>query len=115
MKAQFGGVHRTSCMQVLVALAATLGVLHMGAQAQDYPAKPVRIIVPLVPGGPNDLSVRPLAPKLQDLLGQPFILDYRAGANGKICSLSARRCRALAQRRDRGQAAASMSYIPAAT
>ena len=54
------------------------------AHAQEYPAKPVRIIVPFPPGGPNDLVVRPLAPKLQELFGQPFIIDNRAGANGII-------------------------------
>jgi tripartite-type tricarboxylate transporter receptor subunit TctC len=57
---------------------------HVGAQ--DYPLKPVRVIVPFTPGGPNDLAVRPVAPKLQELLGQPFIVDYRAGANGIIGS-----------------------------
>lgn len=56
------------------------------ASAQEYPVKPVRVIVPFTPGGPNDLAVRPVAPKLQELLGQPFIVDYRAGANGIIGS-----------------------------
>jgi tripartite-type tricarboxylate transporter receptor subunit TctC len=60
--------------------------IHGYADAQEYPVKPVRIIVPFAPGGPNDLVVRPLASKLQELLGQPFIVDYRAGANGIIGS-----------------------------
>jgi tripartite-type tricarboxylate transporter receptor subunit TctC len=56
------------------------------AAAQSYPAKPVRFIVPFAAGGPNDSAVRPLSQKLQELLGQPFIVDYRAGANGIIGS-----------------------------
>jgi len=69
-------------------LTAFLLLLAIGryADAQEYPVKPVRIIVPFAPGGPNDLVVRPVAPKLQEILGQPFIVDYRAGANGIIGS-----------------------------
>lgn len=64
-------------------LAAMLAV---AVEAQEYPSKPVRIIVPFTAGGPNDLVMRPLAQKLQELLGQPFVVDYRAGANGVIGS-----------------------------
>jgi tripartite-type tricarboxylate transporter receptor subunit TctC len=56
------------------------------AHAQDFPVKPVRVIVPFPPGGPNDVAVRPVAPKLHELLGQPFVVDNRAGANGIIGS-----------------------------
>ena len=70
---------------------ALLHSLSQTAQAQDYPTKPVRIIVPFAPGGPNDLAVRPVAQKLYELLGQPFVIDYRAGANGIIgCELVAK-------------------------
>ena len=86
MKLQFERLRRARSTHATVALAAMLSVLQPSAQAQDYPTKAVRIIVPFAPGGPNDLSVRPLAPKLQELLGQPFIIDYRAGANGIIGS-----------------------------
>ncbi|RPI38736.1 MAG: tripartite tricarboxylate transporter substrate binding protein [Betaproteobacteria bacterium] len=55
-----------------------------GAAAQDYPVRPVRIVVPFPAGGPNDLAVRPIAQKLQELLGQPFVLDFRPGANGIV-------------------------------
>jgi tripartite-type tricarboxylate transporter receptor subunit TctC len=66
------------CVLAAVAIAAT------PAQAQDYPAKAVRIVVSFAPGGPNDLAVRPVAQKLFEFLGQPFVIDYRAGANGII-------------------------------
>lgn len=71
-------------MRTLLMAFALLLAIGRYADAQDYPVKPVRIIVPFAPGGPNDLVVRPIAPKLQELLGQPFIVDYRAGANGII-------------------------------
>jgi tripartite-type tricarboxylate transporter receptor subunit TctC len=61
------------------------------AIAQEFPAKAVRIIVPFAPGGPNDLAARPVAQKLYEILGQPFVIDYRAGANGIIgCDLVAK-------------------------
>jgi tripartite-type tricarboxylate transporter receptor subunit TctC len=73
-------------MRTLLIVFALLLATGRYADAQEYPVKPVRIIVPFAPGGPNDLVVRPLAPKLQELLGQPFIVDYRVGANGIIGS-----------------------------
>ena len=76
------------------ALAAALGLLAAPVafvHAQEFPAKAVRIIVPFAPGGPNDLAVRPVAQKLYEFLGQPFVIDYRAGANGIIgCDLVAK-------------------------
>jgi tripartite-type tricarboxylate transporter receptor subunit TctC len=76
-----------------LSLAAGFALLAIAAQthAQDYPVKAVRIIVPFAPGGPNDLAVRPVAQKLFENLGQPFVIDYRAGANGIIgCDLVAK-------------------------
>jgi tripartite-type tricarboxylate transporter receptor subunit TctC len=68
--------------------AAIVFLLGIGpyAYAQEYPVKAVRIIVPFAPGGPNDLAVRPVAQRLYEFLGQPFIVDYRAGVNGIIGS-----------------------------
>jgi tripartite-type tricarboxylate transporter receptor subunit TctC len=54
------------------------------AIAQEYPIKPIRTIVAFAPGGPADLVVRPVAQKLYEMLGQPVVIDYRAGANGVI-------------------------------
>lgn len=54
------------------------------AQAQDYPAKPVRVIVPFVPGGGVDVVQRIVAEKLSAKWGQPVIVENRAGAAGNI-------------------------------
>ncbi|MFN7088194.1 MAG: Bug family tripartite tricarboxylate transporter substrate binding protein, partial [Burkholderiales bacterium] len=54
------------------------------APAQDYPAKPVRFVVPFVPGGPTDIQGRMLGDKLTQRLGQQVIIDNRGGAGGNI-------------------------------
>jgi len=56
------------------------------ANAQPYPAKPVRVIVPFPPGGANDIAARIVFPKLSELMGQTFILENRSGAGGTIGS-----------------------------
>jgi tripartite-type tricarboxylate transporter receptor subunit TctC len=66
-------------LTTLAALALATGVA-----AQDWPAKPVRIIVPYSAGGPADIYARFLGQRLQDALGQPFVVEDRPGAGAVI-------------------------------
>src|SRR5215212_3767627 len=52
--------------------------------AQDYPSKPLRFIAPNLPGGPTDILARLIGQKLQESMGQPVIIENRAGAGGNI-------------------------------
>lgn len=71
---------RCAATSLIVFLFAGMG----DAPAQGYPTKPVRLIIPSPPGGPNDAVARPVAQKLSELLGQPVVTDFRAGAAGII-------------------------------
>ncbi len=55
-----------------------------GRAAQDYPARPVKIIVPFAAGGPADIYARFLGQRLEVALGQPFVIDDRPGAGSVI-------------------------------
>src|SRR5260221_6325065 len=65
-------------------LLAMLLMLAATAAAQDYPAKPVRVIVPYVAGGNADIWARTLAQKLTESLKQAFVVENKPGANGGI-------------------------------
>ncbi len=54
------------------------------ALAQEWPTKPVRVIVPFPPGGGTDTVARPLTAKLSQLAGQQFVIDNRGGAGGNL-------------------------------
>src|SRR5690606_11188660 len=56
----------------------------MAAEAQSYPARPVRIVVPYSPGGSSDAAARVLGDKLRETLAQPFVIDNRPGAAGSL-------------------------------
>ena len=71
-----------------LALVAALLIGAMpGTRAEDYPARPVRIIVPFGPGGPADVVARQIGGILQENLGQPFVVENRTGAGGVIGTL----------------------------
>jgi tripartite-type tricarboxylate transporter receptor subunit TctC len=56
------------------------------AQAADYPTRPVSLLVAFTPGGPSDVLSRIVGRKLEQLLGQPFIIENRPGAGGNIAA-----------------------------
>ena len=66
------------CAGMLLTLAAT------AAQAQAYPARPIRFVVPYAPGGPLDLIARAIGQKLTEATGQPVVVDNKPGAGGNI-------------------------------
>ena len=68
----------------LLTLAAAAAVFAPLANAQTYPARPIRFVVPYPPGGPLDQVARALAERVREPLGQPVIVENRAGAGGNI-------------------------------
>ncbi len=73
---------RSGLLPVLLGLAATAPP--QLAIAQEFPKGPVKIIIPFPPGGPTDTVARMLGGKLQELWGQPVLIDYKAGAGTVI-------------------------------
>ena len=63
-----------------------LPALPQGAEAQEYPTRPVRWVVTTVPGGSGDITARLIGRWLSDHLGQPFIIDNRPGAGGGVAT-----------------------------
>jgi len=73
-----------ACRGAAALLAAALAALAPHAPAQNYPAKPVRVIVPYPPGGTSDILSRLIGAKLTEAWGQQVIVDNRTGASGNI-------------------------------
>ncbi len=71
-------------LALATALLAASGLVATQCRAQDYPARPVKIIVPFGPGGPADVTARQIGSILQETFGQPFVVENRTGAGGVI-------------------------------
>src|SRR6187455_664428 len=73
---------RTS--QIVAGAIAAAALFSSAAFAQDYPTRPVKIIVPFGAGGPTDLFTRAIAEELKASLNQPFVMENRPGAGSII-------------------------------
>jgi tripartite-type tricarboxylate transporter receptor subunit TctC len=69
---------------IVLTAAVVIAALSTGALAQAYPNKPIRMIAPYPPGGATDILARLVAQGLTESLGQPVIVENKAGANGQI-------------------------------
>jgi tripartite-type tricarboxylate transporter receptor subunit TctC len=78
------GLHKFAAILAAALLCAAPALLWAQPAAKDYPTKPIRVIVPSPPGGPPDLIMRMIAPKLSLALGQPIVVDNRPGAGGIV-------------------------------
>src|ERR671927_96959 len=74
--------------RAVLAFAAAISMLLAPAAsvAAEYPAKLVTLVVAFTPGGPSDVLARILGKKLEELLGQPFVIENRPGAGGNVAA-----------------------------
>src|SRR5712691_12907509 len=82
-------VHGRTTVMKTTRLASGLGALIWAmpaARAADYPARSVNLVVAFTPGGPSDVLARILGKKLEQILGQPFIIENRPGAGGNVAA-----------------------------
>jgi tripartite-type tricarboxylate transporter receptor subunit TctC len=70
--------------QILATVATALLVVPLAVQAQGFPSKPVKVIVPFAPGGTTDIIARIMGEKIGPALGQPLIVENKAGGGGII-------------------------------
>src|ERR1700716_3248711 len=70
--------------KLLVTLAITFLAGIVGAQAQNYPTRPITLVVPFPPGGSTDAAARILAERMRAPLGQPVVIENIGGAGGSI-------------------------------
>src|ERR1043165_3983228 len=75
-------------MRVLAAFLIGLAAFWFdaSARADEYPVRPVTLIVAFTPGGPSDVLARIVGKKLEQLLGQPFVIENRPGAGGNVAA-----------------------------
>jgi len=65
-------------------LLALCLVVASSAWAEDYPSKPIRLIVPFPPGGPNDIIARVIGQRMSEIAKQPVVIDNRSGSAGAL-------------------------------
>ena len=72
---------------ILLTLLLHCSLVGASVHAQTYPSKPIHVIVPYATGGAADGLMRPIGSRMSELLGQPVIIENKAGANGTVGAL----------------------------
>src|SRR5262252_8533735 len=75
---------RRTALLAALALAGAAACAQGTPPARDFPHKPIKVVVPSPAGGPPDLILRALQPKMAQVLGQPIVIENRAGAGGLV-------------------------------
>jgi tripartite-type tricarboxylate transporter receptor subunit TctC len=75
-----------ACRAALLGSIAALLAFAVPAYAADYPSRPVMLVVAFPPGGPSDVLARIVGKKMEQLLGQPFVIENKPGAGGNIAA-----------------------------
>src|SRR2546430_10558847 len=73
-------------LSILMASVLALVAALPAVRAADYPTRPVTLMVAFTPGGPSDVLARILGKKLEQILGQPFVIENRPGAGGNVAA-----------------------------
>lgn len=90
MKGTHMGIHRRAFLQLL-ATAAAMPALSSVAHSDDYPSRPIRLVVGFPQGGPVDIAGRVSATWLSERLGQPVVVDNQPGESGNMATRSVAR------------------------
>src|SRR5256885_12900423 len=69
--------------RIFLGIFLFLNAIYVTAQS-NYPGKPVRMIIPFAPGGASDFVGRIMQPRMSELLGQPIVVENKAGAAGSV-------------------------------
>lgn len=77
---------RTVELTAALLAAAAFSLAAGSVQAQAYPSKPIKIVIPFLAGGSSDIVGRAIGSKFQEFLGQPAVVENKPGANGSIAA-----------------------------
>src|SRR4051812_41099901 len=80
------GRYGMKLLKTAFAVLAFASLLASGATAQQYPTRPVKVLVTILPGGAPDIAARLLAQRLTETMGQSFFIENRSGANGNVAA-----------------------------
>ena len=110
-----GRLPPTEAVGVVAAVALSVIASALPARAQQWPTKPVRLVVPFAPGGTTDLLARLIAQKLSESLGQQFYIENQVGAGGNIGMGNAARAAPVRRSSVNRRSVAAGSPAPSAT